>query len=229
MENSKVEEKVFNEIKRKFEEKGYDNILKNYRVYDVNVSNETKISIDFLSIDRNTKMPLLAFELKRIQNIEEIQYPSQKILKEISRSIKGIKTIYKNIKYLEYYLIIFDKNNKNKIFEVNIQGEYKQIRSIDDILNKSNKTINAYITSKEEAYDGIKKYSKIFIHIFIIIFICLFILFILNLFYSNLPLNFCFIKYLFITLGIIYGLLIFPYVKEVNFWGLQIKNFDIDK
>ena len=224
MEISK-EEEFLNEIKRKFEEKGYDNTL----LYHATVPNKTKISIDFLSIDKNTKMPLLAFELKRRQNIEEIKYLRQDILKEISRSIKGIKTIYKNIKYLEYYLIIFDKNNKNKIFEVNIQGEYKQIRSIDDILNKSNKTINAYITSKEEAYDGIKKYSKIFIHIFIIIFICLFILFILNLFYSNLPLNFCFIKYLFITLGIIYGLLIFPYVKEVNFWGLQIKNFDMYK
>lgn len=219
MEISK-EEEFLNEIKRKFEEKGYDNTL----LYHATVPNKTKISIDFLSIDKNTKMPLLAFELKRRQNIEEIKYLRQDILNEISLSIKGIKNIYKNIKYLEYYLILFDKNNKNKIFEVNIQGEYKQIRSIDDILNKSNKTINVYITNKEEAYDKIKKISKIFICIFIIFFVALFIL---NLLYSNL--NCCCVKYLLILLGIIYGLLIFPYVKEVNFWGLQIKNFDMDK
>lgn len=224
MENSKVEEKVFNEIKRKFEEKGYDNILENHRVYDINVPNETKISIDFLSIDRNTKMPLLAFELKRIQNIEEIQYPSQKILKEISRSIKGIKTIYKNIKYLEYYLIIFDKNNKNKIFEVNIQGEYKQIRSIDDILNKSNKTINTYISETEKTLDKIKFFSKIFIYVFSMFFITLVVL---SIFYSNI--DWCCIKYLIIILLIIYGLCIIPYVKEINLWGLRIKNFDIAK
>jgi len=222
-----LEEEIFNEIKNKFKEKGYDNVLDYYRGYDANNISKTKICADFLSVDKNTKIPLLAFEVKRRQNIEEMQQPTQNMLKEIVHSIEGIKNIYKNIKYLEFYLIIFNDDNKKKIFKVNIKGEYEEIHNIDYILNKSNKTINAYITSKEEAHDEIKKYSRIFKYIFIIIFICLFFLFILNLFYPNLQLNFCFVKYLFITLGIIYGLYIIPYVEKINFWGLQIKNFDI--
>ncbi|MBR3628365.1 MAG: hypothetical protein IKN42_05930 [Elusimicrobia bacterium] len=224
MENSKVEEKVFNEIKRKFKEKGYDNVIEHYSGYGTNNNGKTKINIDFLSVDKNTKIPLLAFELKRVQSIKEIRQPKKYMFEEVISSIKHIRNIYKDIKYLEFYLIIVDNNINYKIFEVNIKGEYKQVDRIDDILNKSNKTINTYISGTEKTLDKIKFFSKIFIYVFSIFFIALVVL---SMFYSNI--DWCCIKYLIITLLIIYGLCIIPYIKEINLWGLRIRNFDMDK